>query len=109
MTALDKGLRIINLYSEVAGLRVIPIGLLQPPEKIIDTCNKHLPYILGLTVLQFDSEEMLTKISIEISPKIKIVAGGPVFTADSELAKRTGVHFAARNVASFLEYLLNSV
>jgi hypothetical protein len=103
---LGQGLRVINLFSEVAGLMVMPIGLLQPPEKIIDVCNKNFPDILGLTVLQFDSEEMIVKIRREIDPNIRIIAGGPVFTADSEFAERTGINFVAKNVASFLEYLL---
>ncbi|RPJ81560.1 MAG: cobalamin B12-binding domain-containing protein [Deltaproteobacteria bacterium] len=106
---LGQGLRIINLFSEVAGLTVIPIGLLQPPEKIIDVCNMNSPDILGLTVLQFDSEEMILKIRREIDPKIQIIAGGPVFAADSEFAERTGVDFVAKNVASFLEYLFGDV
>ncbi len=103
---LGQGLRIIHLYAEVAGLTVMPIGLLQPPEKIIDVCNKNFPDILGLTVLQFDSEEMVVKIRRAIDPNIKMIGGGPVFSADSEFAKRTGIDFVAKNVASFLEYLL---
>jgi hypothetical protein len=103
---LGQGLRIINLYAEVAGLTVMPIGLLQPPEKIIDVCNRNFPDILGLTVLQFDSEEMIVTIRQGIDPNIKMIAGGPVFSADSEFAERTGINFVAKNVASFLEYLL---
>lgn len=102
---IGQGLRIINMFSEVAGLMVMPIGLLQPPEKIIDACNMNSPDILGMTVLQFDSEEMILKIRREIDPGIQIVAGGPVFRADSAFAERTGVDFVAKNVASFLEYL----
>ncbi|MFH2064000.1 MAG: cobalamin B12-binding domain-containing protein [Pseudomonadota bacterium] len=106
---LGQGLRIINLYSEVAGLSVMPIGLLQPVEKIIGACSKYRPDMLGLTVLQFDSEEMLIEIKRGISPDIKIIAGGPVFTADSDLAERVGVHFVAKNVAAYLRYLLQNV
>jgi len=102
---IGQGVRIINLFSEVAGLRVMPIGLLQPPEKIIDACNRNSPDILGLTVLQFDSEEMIVTIRREIDPGIQIIAGGPVFRADLGFAERTGVDFVAKNVASFLEYL----
>jgi methanogenic corrinoid protein MtbC1 len=106
---LGQGLRIINLYSEVAGLSVMPIGLLQPVEKIIGACSKNRPDMLGLTVLQFDSEEMLIEIRRGISPDIKIIAGGPVFAADSDFAERVGVDFVAKNVAAYLGYLLQNV
>jgi hypothetical protein len=65
--------------------------------------------MLGLTVLQFDSEEMLIEIRRGISPDIKIIAGGPVFAADSDFAERVGVDFVAKNVAAYLGYLLQNV
>lgn len=106
---MGQGLKIISLYADVAGLAVIPLGLLLSAETIIDACNARHPAILGLTVLQFDSEETLTEISRGIPKDVKIVAGGPVFTADTEFAGRTGVHVVAKNVAYFLEYLITAV
>jgi methanogenic corrinoid protein MtbC1 len=103
---LGQGLGVIRMFSETAGLEIIDLGLLVAPEKIITECKKNNPDLLGLTVLQFDSEEDILKISKNLPSKTKIIAGGPVFTADPEFARRTGVHFTAKNVAYFIRFLL---
>lgn len=103
---LGQGLEVIRMFSEAAGLEIIELGLLVAPEKIIAACKKHNPDLLGLTVLQFDSEENILKISRNLPSKTKIIAGGPVFAADQEFARQTGIHFAAKNVADFIRFLL---
>ena len=103
---LGQGLEIIRMFSETAGLEIIDLGLLVTPEKIITACEKNNPDLLGLTVLQFDSEEDILMISRNLPSKTKIIAGGPVFTADPEFARRTGIHFTAKNVAYFIRFLL---
>jgi methanogenic corrinoid protein MtbC1 len=103
---LGQGLEIIRLFSETAGIKIIDLGLLVTPEKIITVCKNNNPDLLGVTVLQFDSEEDILMISRSLPPKTKIIAGGPVFTADPEFARRTGIHFTAKNVAYFIRFLL---
>jgi methylmalonyl-CoA mutase cobalamin-binding subunit len=103
---LGQGLEVIRMFSEAAGLEIIELGLLVAPEKIIAACKKHNPDLLGLTVLQFDSEEDILMIRRNLPAKTKIIAGGPVFTAEREFGRRTGVHFVARNVAYFIRFLL---
>ena len=103
---LGHGLEVIRMFSEVAGLDILDLGLLVTPEKIITACEKNKPDLLGLTVLQFDSEEHILNISRNLPSKTKIIAGGPVFRADQGFARRTGIHFAAKNVAYFIDYLL---
>ena len=103
---LGQGLEVIRMFSETAGLEIIDLGLLVTPEKIITACKKNNPDLLGLTVLQFDSEEDILMISKNLPSKTKIISGGPVFTADPEFARRTGIHFAAKNVAYFIRFLL---
>jgi methylmalonyl-CoA mutase cobalamin-binding subunit len=103
---LGQGLEVIRMFSETAGLEIIELGLLVTPEKIITACKKYKPDLLGLTVLQFDSEEDILMISKNLPSKTKIIAGGPVFTADRGFARRTGVHFTAKNVADFIRFLL---
>ncbi|WP_373499263.1 cobalamin-dependent protein [Desulfococcus sp.] len=105
--AWGHGLEVIHLYGEVAGLSMIPLGLLKPPKEVIRACAAHQPDILGLTVLQFDTEEALVEIRNSIPKKTRIVAGGPLFGADPDLARRAGIDFVARNAAAFIEYLLN--
>jgi protein O-GlcNAc transferase len=103
---LGHGLEVIRMFSETAGLEIIELGLLVTPDKIIAACKKNKPDLLGLTVLQFDSEENILMISRNLPSKTKIIAGGPVFTADREFARRTGIHFVAKNVAHFIRFLL---
>lgn len=100
------GLSLIHLYGEIIGLRIKHLGLLQAPEKIINECNADLPGFLGLTVLQFDTEDEIIRITRNLPAKTIVVAGGPVFTGDTELAKRSGIHYVAKNAAQFLELML---
>ena len=103
---MGHGLEVIRMFSETAGLETIELGLLLTPEKIITACKRHQPDLLGLTVLQFDSEEGILLISKNLPSKTKIIAGGPVFSADRGFAARTGIHFTAKNAANFIQYLL---
>lgn len=103
---LGQGLEIIRMFSETAGIEIIDLGLLVTPERIIAECKENNPDLLGLTVLQFDSEEDILMIRRNLPSKTKIIAGGPVFTADPGFARRTGIHFTAKNVAYFIRFLL---
>jgi len=103
---LGQGLEIIRMFSKAAGLEVIDLGLLVSPENIIAACQKTKPDLLGLTVLQLDSEESIIKISRNLPAATKIIAGGPVFAADQGFARRAGIHFSAKNVAYFIQFLL---
>jgi methanogenic corrinoid protein MtbC1 len=105
---LGQGLSVIEAFAAAIGMDVIPLGLMQPPDAVIDACQRHLPHFLGMTVLQFDTEDALCKISRALPEGIRIVAGGPVFTADPGFADRTGTDYAARNAADFLRFMLAS-
>lgn len=100
------GLEIIHLFAEAAGLRLLPLGTLQTAPAIVAASRQHHPDLLGLTVLQFDTEPELIEVRSGIPADTRIVAGGPVFAADPELAVRAGIDFVARDAASFWEYLL---
>jgi methylmalonyl-CoA mutase cobalamin-binding subunit len=102
------GLEVIHRFAKAAGLECIPLGLLLNPEKIIEECRSHRPDLLGLTVLQFDSEEALKRVRKEVPNRTRIVAGGPLFRADPDFAQRTGMDAAVRDAAGFLEFLLET-
>jgi methylmalonyl-CoA mutase cobalamin-binding subunit len=106
---LGQGLAVIEKYATTIGIRLVSLGLLQTPETIVAACHRDQPDYLGMTVLQFDSEDDLTFIAGNLPPKTRIVAGGPVFSADPEFAERTGTHYAAKHVAYFLRFMLNAV
>lgn len=101
------GLEVIHLYGEIAGLSIFPLGLLKPPGDIIRACVSRKADILGMTVLQFDTEEALIEVRSGIPKQTRIVAGGPLFGADPDLAQRAGIDFVAANAAAFIEYLLD--
>ena len=104
---LGQGLSVIERFAEVIGIRLMALGLLQSPETIIAACGHHRPDYLGLTVLQFDSEDDLAKIARGLPRKTRIIAGGPVFIGDLGFAERTGTHHTAKNVAAFLRFMLD--
>ncbi len=100
------GLEVIRAWAEAAGMEVRHLGLMVAPEEIIDACQKWSPHILGMTLLQFDTEEGMIQIRREIPSSIQIVAGGPLFRADPELAERAGIDVVAVDAAAFGEFLL---
>lgn len=101
------GIELIECYAEAVGLRVLSLGILQPPEVIVKQCNEQMPDLLGLTVLQFDSEPDLRFISENLPSRTRLIVGGAPFRIDPEFASRTGVHYVAKNVADFLEFVLD--
>lgn len=103
---LGQGLTVIEGFAEAIGLQIIRLGLMKKPEEIIADCRRYHPDFLGLTVLQFDTEEDLLFISQNLTKHTRIVAGGPVFTNDPDFAKRTGTYYAAKNAADFLRFML---
>ncbi len=105
---LGHGLAVIEKYATCIGIRVVSLGLMQSPQAIIAACQQELPDYLGMTVLQFDSEDDLAAIAEKLPPKTRIIAGGPVFSGDPEFAERTGIHYAAKNVAYFLRFMLDA-
>jgi methylmalonyl-CoA mutase cobalamin-binding subunit len=106
---LGLGLAVIEAYAAAIGIRLIPLGLMQSPEAVMDACRRHQPDFLGLTILHFDTEDDLTAIAKNLPPRTRIIAGGPVFKGDPEFAGRTGTHYAATNVADFLRFMLDTV
>lgn len=105
---LGQGLAVIEKYATAIGMRLISLGLMQTPEAIIAACHRYQADYLGMTVLQFDSEDDLISIAEKLPSRTRIVAGGPVFSADPEFAERTGTHYAAKNVAAFLRFMLHA-
>lgn len=104
--AMGHGLDLIHRYAWLAGLKIHPLGLLQSADAVATACRELEPALLGLTVLQFDSEDDLIRIARNIPATTRIVAGGPVFKGDPDLARRAGVHRVASDAADFLKYLL---
>ncbi len=102
-----QGLELISRYGQITGLALFPLGLLCPPETVIAQCQRIQPALLGLTVLQFDSDEKIARIRQGLPAHTRIVAGGPVFRADPEFAERAGVDVVARDLAAFVAFLLD--
>jgi hypothetical protein len=105
--ALGQGLAVIHAFADAVGLRRRLLGLTVPADTVIAACRADAPALLGMTVLQFDSEADLARIRREIPQTTRMVCGGPLFKADPDLAERCGIDFIAKDVGAFLEYLLD--
>ena len=101
------GLDIIHALAEAVGVRVEPLGVLQPPEAVVAACRRHRPDLLGLTVLQFDSDDAVRHILGQLPPDTTLIAGGAAYQFDPDFAERTQTPFVARNGAAFLQFLQN--
>jgi methylmalonyl-CoA mutase cobalamin-binding subunit len=105
--ALGQGLAVIHRFADAVGLRRRHLGLMVSADTVINACRAEAPALLGMTVLQFDSEEDLARIRREIPAHTRMIVGGPIFKADPQLANRCGIDFVAEDVGIFLEYLLD--
>jgi methylmalonyl-CoA mutase cobalamin-binding subunit len=103
---IGQGIDLIGRFAAAAGVQVVFGGLLQPPKRIVETARRIRADLVGLTVLQLDSEEMLTAVARDLPLQILLLAGGPAFRLDPELAERVGVDAVAANVSDFLRFLL---
>ncbi len=100
------GLEIIQALAEAVGVRVAPLGLLQAPEAIVAACQRKRPDLLGLTILQFDSDDAVRHIVAHLPAATTLVAGGAAYQYDPDFAARTRTPFVARHGAAFLRFLL---
>lgn len=105
--ALGQGIKIIEMFAEIAGIEVTPLGILQSPDTIIASCTELRPSFLGLTVLRTYAYDDLLHIGKSIPATVKlIVGGGPFLQTETELIEKAGVDFIARDITSFLDFLL---
>jgi methylmalonyl-CoA mutase cobalamin-binding subunit len=100
------GLEVIEALAAAVGVAVHPLGVLQRPDVILTACRERQADLLGLTVLQFDSDEDLIEIARGLPPETTLIAGGAAFIHDPDFAERTGTLYVARDGAAFLEFLL---
>lgn len=100
------GLDIIEALAAAVGVAVHSLGVLQSPETIVQACRERQPDLLGLTVLQFDSDDALIRITRSLPPVTTLIAGGAAYRYDPEFAERTGTHAVARDGIAFLRFLL---
>jgi len=103
---VGQGLKMIHLYSRIAGIEIFPLGLMQTEESIIEACTKHLPDFLGMTILQFDSEERLNHIINHIPKETQVVVGGPVFKLLDKEELEEKNYTVLNTVSAYLSYLL---
>ena len=104
---IGQGLQVIHHFAAAIGLPTHYLGLLQSSQSIIDTCRTLQSEYLGLTVLQFDSEDAIKEIAAGLEGQTCILAGGPVFKLDTDFADRAGVGVVVGSAAEFIQFLLN--
>jgi methylmalonyl-CoA mutase cobalamin-binding subunit len=104
---IGQGLKMIHLFSRVAGISLIQLGLLQSMDTIINVCKKEQPRFLGLTILQFDTEEILNDLISQIPDTIQVLVGGPIFNKIPESALENKKYIPFNNVCDYLNFLLH--
>jgi hypothetical protein len=100
------GLEVIEALASAVGVVTHPLGVLQRPAAILAACREKHAGLLGLTVLQFDSDDDLIEVTRGLPPETTLIAGGAAFIHDPEFAARTGTPHVARDGAAFLDFLL---
>ena len=104
--AVGQGLTIIHLFSRLAGVDLKPLGLMRTPEEIIHACRQCRPVILGMTILQFHSEEALCEIIENLPAQTRVVVGGPIFKPFSQEELDTKNYLVLNDIRHFLDFLL---
>jgi len=105
---VGQGIETIERFAEIAGIAVTSLGVMQPPERIIEECNKTRPSLLGLTVLRTFVFEDLIYIGRNIpSDTLLIVGGGPCLQSDPDIATQANLHFVAKDLKDFIRFILS--
>jgi len=60
---IGQGIDIIGRFAGAVGVQVVFDGLLLPPKRIVESARRLRPDLVGLTVLQLDSEPELAEIA----------------------------------------------
>ena len=105
---IGQGLKSIQLFAELAGMKTVPLGLMQTPETIISECRQQRPDFLGLTVLHYETEDLLCNDIIpQLPDSVRVITGGPVFTTMSETDLAAKPYRVLNNIKMFLNFLLD--
>jgi methylmalonyl-CoA mutase cobalamin-binding subunit len=104
---MGQGLKMIHLFSRVAGLEIVHLGLMQSPKKIINECQKQNPDFLGMTILQFETEELLKTIIPQIPKQMQVLVGGPIFNTMPDNALQNKKYHSFNHISEYLHFLCN--
>lgn len=104
--SMGHGLDLIHRFARLAGIDLHPLGLMVPAGIITAACRRLAPAWLGMTLLQFDSEPIVAGIRAALPPSTRLIAGGPLFKVDPDLATRCGIDAVLPSAAAFAAYLL---
>ena len=105
--AIGQGLKMIHLFSRVAGVEIIPLGLMQSKEAIIEACKNQHSDFLGMTILQFDTEEELNAIIQQIPERMEVLVGGPIFKVIPENELLNKKYIPCNSICDYLNFLLH--
>jgi methylmalonyl-CoA mutase cobalamin-binding subunit len=103
---VGQGLKMIHLFSRVAGIDIVPLGLMQKETAIIKACLKKVPDFLGMTILQFDSEERLSHMADKIPKATRIIVGGPIFNMMDRGELSDKPYIVLNTVSDYIGFLL---
>ena len=102
----DIGKKIVAMFFEGGGWRVVDLGVDVNAEKYLSAIREHGPYAAGLSALLTTTMVNMKKITQDIKaqfPDVKVILGGAPLT--SEFAQKIGADLYSPDPQGALEYL----
>ncbi len=105
---IGQGLTMIHCFAELTGVEIIHLGLMQTSATITAECRRQHPDMLGLTVLQYDTEEILCDHIIPQLPEtVQVIVGGPIFKTMTEKTLAAKPYRVLNTIPDFLLFLMD--
>ena len=104
--AWGMGLELILKFAGVLGMETRLLGLFLPWTEVADQCQQLRPDFLGMTVLQFDTEDDLIALRQNLPEKTRLIVGGPIFRTDTGIQDRASIDYICQNLSDFIQLML---
>ena len=74
---IGQGIELIGRFADALGVRVEFMGLMRRPEQVVETARRLQPDLVGLTLLQLDSEPAVAEIARGL-PERTVLVGAEI-------------------------------
>lgn len=104
--AWGMGLELILKFAKVLGMETRLLGLFLSWTEVADQCRQLRPDFLGMTVLQFDTEDDLIALRQHLPEKTRLIVGGPIFRTDTGIQDRASIDYICQDLPDFIQLML---